>query len=117
MINKDMDVKELINSPLFYPEIWTKYTLFSDQQKPTIRPYNNDLADLEYEDPREIFKEENEKEKENVEQQKQALIDDEDKEMELIKKALAKGIQKNMSKSSSKKEEIYEQLNENDEKC
>jgi len=67
MVNKDMDVKELINSPLFYPEIWTKYTLFSDEQKPTIMPYNSDLADLEYEDPREIFKEGTEKEREKKE--------------------------------------------------
>jgi hypothetical protein len=55
MINKGMDVKELVNSDLFYPEIWTKYTLFSSMQEPSIKPYFKELVDLDFEDPTSVF--------------------------------------------------------------
>lgn len=57
MINKGMDVKELVNSDLFYSEIWTKFTLFSLKQEPTIKPYHKELIDLEFEDPSHVFHE------------------------------------------------------------
>ena len=55
MVNKGMDVKELVNSNLFYPPVWTKYTLFSEMKEPAIRPYSNELDDLEFEDPFRLF--------------------------------------------------------------
>lgn len=55
MISRGMDVKELVNSPLFYAPIWTRYSLFSPNENPVIIGYNNDLEDLEFEDPNLIF--------------------------------------------------------------
>lgn len=50
-----MDVKDLVNSNLFYPKVWERYTIFSDQKELTIVPYNNDLEDLEFDDPDKVF--------------------------------------------------------------
>ena len=55
MIVKGMDVKELVNSDLFYPPIWKKSSIFSEQQKPKIIAYHNDLEDLEYESPQNLM--------------------------------------------------------------
>ena len=55
MIKKGIDVKELCNSGLFYPQIWKNYTLFSQIETPVVVPYNNDIEDLEFEDPCMIF--------------------------------------------------------------
>ena len=66
-----MDVKELVNSSLFFVPIWTQYSVFSPIQEPLIVPYNNDIDDLEFDDPNEIFYEYNKEaqqsfDKENV---------------------------------------------------
>lgn len=29
MINRGMDIKDLVNSTLFYPKIWRKYSIFA----------------------------------------------------------------------------------------
>lgn len=55
MIERDLDVKDLINSSLFYAPIWTNYSLFSPEQEPVIHPVNCDIEDLEFEDPNIIF--------------------------------------------------------------
>ena len=55
MIDKGIDVKELVNSNLFYPPMWTKYTLFSSLQERITVGYNNDIDDMEYEDPDKVF--------------------------------------------------------------
>ena len=55
MISKGMDIKELVNSDLLFPPVWTKYTLFSEMQEPAISIYNHELEDLEYEDPFILF--------------------------------------------------------------
>ena len=56
MINKGMDVKELVKSKILYPPLWTHHTVFSPETTITIQPYNNDLDDIDYEDPKDIFK-------------------------------------------------------------
>ena len=55
MLARGMDVKELVNSQLFYPLIWTKYTLFSPNQESISIPYNGEIEDIEYEDPNKLF--------------------------------------------------------------
>ena len=50
-----MDVKELCSSGLFYPKIWESYTLFSAIETPVVVGYNNELEDLEFDDPSKIF--------------------------------------------------------------
>ena len=55
MIMKGMDVKELVRSDLFYPEIWKNYTCYSPIQKTILMPYNDDKDNLEYEDPNQLF--------------------------------------------------------------
>lgn len=59
MINRGMDVKDLVNSELFYPEIWTKYSLFSPIEEPVIIPYAGDIEDLEFADPNIVFSDAN----------------------------------------------------------
>ena len=55
MINRGIDVKELVNSQLFYPTIWTKHQLFSSEKEPVRIPYNNEVDDIEFEDPYKLF--------------------------------------------------------------
>jgi hypothetical protein len=55
MIMKGMDVKELVNSNLFYSTIWNKYIIFSQVSDIEIAIYNNSLQDLELDDPFMIF--------------------------------------------------------------
>ena len=55
MINRHLDVKELINSELFYPNIWREGVIFSQVKEPVIIPYNGSLADMEQEDPNFLF--------------------------------------------------------------
>ena len=55
MISRGMDVKELVNSELFYPTIWDKYSLFSPIEKAVTIPYNGEIEDLEFADPNIIF--------------------------------------------------------------
>ena len=57
MISRGMDVKELVNSELFYPTIWEKYSLFSPVEKVVTIPYNGEIEDLEFSDPNIIFNE------------------------------------------------------------
>ena len=55
MIEKGMDVKELVNSELFFPQIWQGKSVFSAIQDARIVPYNGDLDDLEFKDPGCVF--------------------------------------------------------------
>jgi len=55
MISRDMDIKDLINSSLFYPQIWTQHSLYSPYIETEIFPYNNEVEDLEYENPNKLF--------------------------------------------------------------
>ena len=55
MINKGINVCELVTSDLFYPPIWTEKTIFSENQEICIEPYNNDINDLEHDDPNRLF--------------------------------------------------------------
>ena len=55
MIDKGVDAKELVNSNLFYASLWSQYTIFSDKEDIQVMPYNNDLEDLEQEEPTNIF--------------------------------------------------------------
>ena len=50
-----MDVQELVNSKLLYPQIWQDYTFFSHIKDPVMVAYNKELQDLQYEDPNKIF--------------------------------------------------------------
>ena len=55
MIRKGLDVKDLVNSNLLYPPIWQNQSFFSQTQDIVIKPYNNDVEDLEFENPNIIF--------------------------------------------------------------
>ena len=55
MISRGMEVKELINSELFYPSIWKNHLIFSPEKDPVTIPYNNTLTDLEMECPNKMF--------------------------------------------------------------
>lgn len=55
MIERDLDVKDLISSSLFFAPLWTNYSLFAEQQHPVICPVNCDIEDLHFEDPSSIF--------------------------------------------------------------
>ena len=50
MINKNIDVTDLLNSDLGYPRVWTQHACFSNVLGRIIRPYYYDLDDMEYED-------------------------------------------------------------------
>ena len=52
-----MNVKELCNSGLLYPQIWENTTLFSHSEKQVVIGYNNHIEDLEFDDPTVIFNE------------------------------------------------------------
>jgi hypothetical protein len=56
MINKGMDVKDLVKSQILYPSLWNNHTVFSPDTDVCIQPYNNELDDIEFEDPKDIFK-------------------------------------------------------------
>lgn len=55
LIDKGVDAKELVNSNLFYANLWSEYTIFSEQEEIEIKPYNNTLENLEQEEPNNIF--------------------------------------------------------------
>jgi len=55
MIDKNLDTKELVSSELFYPSLWTQHSIFSEVKESQIIAYNNDLEDLEMENPYKIF--------------------------------------------------------------
>ena len=55
MIERGMDVNELVTSKILYIRLWQSYTYFSDIKTPVIVAYNKDIQDLEYEDPQQIF--------------------------------------------------------------
>jgi hypothetical protein len=58
MIKKGLDVKALVNSKLFFAPIWSQYTLFSSTEKPVTKAANSSVAELNLEDPSDIFNEE-----------------------------------------------------------
>ena len=62
MIAKGMDVKDLVNSELFYVPVWTHMSLFSSSSKTEFLAYNEEIEELEFEDPNELFMKEEEKE-------------------------------------------------------
>ena len=51
MIAKGLDVKDLINSGLFYVPVWTHLSLFSASDETEFLAYNQDIDELEFEDP------------------------------------------------------------------
>ena len=55
MISKGMNVKELVNSELFYVPTWAHLSLFSSSDETEFVGYNEDLEELEFEDPNELF--------------------------------------------------------------
>ena len=55
MIDRNLDTKELVGSELFYPSLWSQKSIFSDKEESEIIPYNNNLEDLELENPYKIF--------------------------------------------------------------
>ena len=55
MIDRGMDVKELVTSSLFFTPIWYKKSLYSRIKTQKIMAYNNELEDLEFMDPDSIF--------------------------------------------------------------
>lgn len=57
MISKGMDVKELVSSELFFATIWKNLSLFSSMSEPVIIPYNDNVEDLDFEDPNLLFTE------------------------------------------------------------
>jgi len=67
MIDRGMDVKELVNSPLFFVPVWSQLSLFSSEEKTEFLSYNEDIDELEFEDPHKIF--ENPEEKEGFDQE------------------------------------------------
>ena len=62
MIEVGLDTKELMNSHMFYPEIWEDKTIFSRYKERKIISYNGDIEDLIFEDPYKLFGEEAETE-------------------------------------------------------
>ena len=50
-----MDIKDLVQSSLFYPELWQNESNFSQVEGPIILPYNGEVEDLEFEDPTKLF--------------------------------------------------------------
>jgi len=57
-----MDVKELVKSHLFYPQIFTKHSYFSAEKEQILLPYNQELDSMLMEDPNNMFAEEKQKE-------------------------------------------------------
>lgn len=57
MIERDLDVQDLINSSLFFSPLWTNKSLFAQSQQLTICPVNCDIEDLQFEDPKNMFQE------------------------------------------------------------
>jgi hypothetical protein len=57
MISKGMDVKELVSSELFFATIWKNLSLFSSVSEPVIIAYNDNVEDLDFEDPNLLFTE------------------------------------------------------------
>jgi hypothetical protein len=55
MINKRMDVKELVQSTILYPILWNNQTIFSSDEDIKMIPYNNSMDELEFENPYELF--------------------------------------------------------------
>jgi hypothetical protein len=51
MVSRGMDVKELVNSELFYVSIWKDVPVFSNVAELTIAPYIGEIEDIEFEDP------------------------------------------------------------------
>ena len=52
MISRGMDVKELVSSELFYVSVWKDVPIFSDRKEVTISPYNGEIEDMEFENPK-----------------------------------------------------------------
>mmetsp|Transcript_42439 Transcript_42439/g.65118 ORF Transcript_42439/g.65118 Transcript_42439/m.65118 type:complete len:104 (+) Transcript_42439:2223-2534(+) len=57
MINRGMDVKELANSQLFYPTIWSKFSTFSSSSETLMVSYDKTVDDLLSESPASLFSE------------------------------------------------------------
>ena len=57
MIDKGMDVKELVNSDLLLVPLWKHLSLFSSCGETVFVAYNEDIEELEFEDPNDLFNE------------------------------------------------------------
>ena len=57
MIMRGMDVKDLVNSELFYVSIWKDVPVFSSTAALTIAPYDGEIEDIEFVDPDVLFQE------------------------------------------------------------
>ena len=55
MIQKGLDVEELVNSNLFYPRLWPTISAYSADQEMRFLPYNGELEELDVEDPNKLF--------------------------------------------------------------
>ena len=66
MIQRGIDVKDLVNSQMFYASVWKRHTLFSDDRDPILFPYNNDIEDIEYENPKTLFSSQDDKQTNSV---------------------------------------------------
>jgi hypothetical protein len=51
MIQRGMDVKNLVASEVFFPQIFKKYNIYSRDLDNNVAPFNGDIADLEFENP------------------------------------------------------------------
>jgi len=51
LINKGLDVGDLVVSELFFPTIWKKHVIFSNQTSKETIAYNGVASELESEDP------------------------------------------------------------------
>ena len=56
MVRRGMEIKDLVNSQLFYAPLWTRCSLFSTMEEDVILPYNEPIEELEFEDPNLVFK-------------------------------------------------------------
>jgi len=68
MIKRGMDVKELVNSHLFYCSLWPNKSLFSSSKAKVVLPYNGDIEDLEIEDPNLLFRTDDQPERKSKKQ-------------------------------------------------
>ena len=55
MINRGMEIKDLVNSELFYASIWTEMSLFSPNENVQLLAYSGEVDELEFEDPNMLF--------------------------------------------------------------
>ena len=60
MINKGMDVNDLVNSEIFFPRIWKNLKYFSSNRETQMASFNGQLLELGHMYPSDFFKDERE---------------------------------------------------------